>query len=322
MTARDRQADSPWRGRVDADGGLRWHQVIEEADPATAGRARLDGRIALIGYACDDGVARNQGRTGAASGPRAIRGALAALPAPSDPVVDLGDISGGDVEDQQSRLADAVARGLEHGALPLALGGGHDIAYGTWSGLARHLAASDGNREPSIGIVNFDAHFDLRRESRRTSGTPFLDIAMACDERGWPFDYLCLGISEFANTPPLFETARERGVDWLSDEALVPDRLDAALARVGEFVAGKDAIYLTFCLDALPGAVAPGVSAPSARGVELAVVEPLIDAILDSGKLAAADLAEMNPRFDVDGRTARVAARLAARIARRRTEES
>lgn len=318
MSAGDRQADSPWRGRVDADGGLRWHQVVEDADPDSIDHEALDGRVALIGYACDDGVARNQGRTGAAGGPRAIRAALAALPAPSDPVVDLGDIAGGDVEDQQSRLADAVAHCLEHGAFPLALGGGHDIAYGTWSGLARHLGGSDADRAPAIGIVNFDAHFDLRRESRRTSGTPFLDIAGACGERGWSFDYLCLGISEFANTPPLFETARERGVHWLTDEQLVPAALDAAQARVGEFVAGKDAVYLTFCLDVLAGAAAPGVSAPAARGVELAVVEPLLDAILDTGRVAAADLAEMNPSFDVDGRTARVAARLAARIARGR----
>jgi formiminoglutamase len=45
------------------------------------------------------------------------------------------------------------------------------------------------------------------------------------------------------------------------------------------------------------------------------VIEPLVDDIVRSGKLALADIAEMNPRYDIDGRTARVAARLAARIA-------
>jgi formiminoglutamase len=45
------------------------------------------------------------------------------------------------------------------------------------------------------------------------------------------------------------------------------------------------------------------------------VLEPLIDAVCASGKVRVADIAEMNPRFDIDGRTAAVAARIAARIA-------
>lgn len=312
----DRNAESPWRGRIDADGSRRWHQVVDCIDRDTAGCADLQGRIALIGYACDDGVARNQGRVGAAGGPRAIRAALAGLPCPRAPVADLGDIAGGDVEDQQARLADAVARCLDHGAFPIALGGGHDLAFGTWSGLARHVDAAAGN--PRIGIVNFDAHLDLRREDRRTSGTPFLDIAGACRERGWPFDYLCLGVSEFANTPALFQTARELDVRWQTDEQLVASALDDAIASVRAFAAEVGSIYLTACLDALPGSVAPGVSAPAARGVETAVIEPLVDAVLGTGKVIAADVAEMNPRFDIDDRTARIAARLIARIARRR----
>ena len=60
----------------------------------------------------------------------------------------------------------------------------------------------------------------------------------------------------------------------------------------------------------LPGAVMPGVSAPAARGVELAVIEPLIAHIRASGKLRLADLAEYNPTLDQDNRSARVAARL------------
>ena len=58
------------------------------------------------------------------------------------------------------------------------------------------------------------------------------------------------------------------------------------------------------------GAVMPGVSAPPARGVELAVIEPLIAHIRASGKLRLADLAEYNPNLDQDNRSARVAARL------------
>ena len=81
------------------------------------------------------------------------------------------------------------------------------------------------------------------------------------------------------------------------------------------FVADVEAVYLTVCLDVLPAAVAPGVSGPAARGVGLDVLEPLIDTVCASGKVRVADIAEMNPRFDIDGRTAAVAARIAARIA-------
>jgi len=66
----------------------------------------------------------------------------------------------------------------------------------------------------------------------------------------------------------------------------------------------------------LPAHVAPGVSAPASLGVPLHVVEPLVDQVLASGKLRAADLAELNPAHDEGGRTARAAARLVSRIAR------
>jgi formiminoglutamase len=62
--------------------------------------------------------------------------------------------------------------------------------------------------------------------------------------------------------------------------------------------------------------VAPGVSAPAARGLALEVVEGLVDVVLGAGKLALFEVAELNPRLDVDGRTAKVAARLVAQAAR------
>jgi formiminoglutamase len=83
-----------------------------------------------------------------------------------------------------------------------------------------------------------------------------------------------------------------------------------------QFADKVDWLYLTVCLDVLPAAVAPGVSAPAAFGVALHTVEALIDAVKATGKLKLADIAELNPAVDPDGRTARVAARIAWRIAR------
>ena len=60
----------------------------------------------------------------------------------------------------------------------------------------------------------------------------------------------------------------------------------------------------------LPACEAPGVSAPAARGVRLELLEPLLERLKASGKLRLADLAEINPEYDIDNRTAKVAARL------------
>src|SRR3546814_12598663 len=80
-------------------------------------------------------------------------------------------------------------------------------------------------------------------------------------------------------------------------------------------MARADLIYLTIDLDVLPAAVAPGVSAPAALGVPLYVVEAFTNRIKASGKLRLAEIAEMNPEYDIDNHTDRAAARLA------RTEE-
>jgi formiminoglutamase len=302
---------SVWQGRVDdAEGALgrRWHQVMQ---PLASGT--LSATTVLLGFACDAGVARNHGRIGAAEGPRAIRRALANMPLHEcTHLADGGDVlcAGDALEAAQHALAAAVVQQLDAGRFPLVLGGGHEMAWGSYTGLATHLAVTTG--APRVGIVNFDAHFDLRRDARATSGTPFLQIAQDCEARGWEFRYACFGVSRYSNTEALFARARELGVRVQLDETIDATGGSAALTS---FIADVDDVYLTVCLDVLPGAVAPGVSSPAPRGVALDVLEPLIDVVCASGKVRLADIAEMNPRFDADGRTAAVAARIVARIA-------
>ncbi len=302
---------SVWEGRVDdAEGALgrRWHQIMQPLSPATAPDTTV-----LLGFACDAGVARNHGRVGAAEGPRAIRRALRNMPVHEcDQLADGGDVvcAGDALEASQQALAVSVMQQLGAGRFPLVLGGGHEMAWGSFTGLATHLARTEGT--PRVGIVNFDAHFDLRRDARATSGTPFLQIAQDCEARGWEFRYACFGVSRYANTEALFARAHELGVLVQLDETVDATMGSAALRS---FIAAVDDVYLSVCLDVLPASVAPGVSAPAPRGVGLDVLEPLIDVVCASGKVRLADIAEMNPRFDVDGRTASVAARIAARIA-------
>jgi formiminoglutamase len=163
--------------------------------------------------------------------------------------------------------------------------------------------------------VNFDAHFDLRGGDKASSGTPFRQILEHAAGAGRRAEYLCLGVSRFANTAALFDRARALGVRWVEDGDCSVDRLAALCDEVAGLAARVDHVYLTVCLDVFPAAAAPGVSAPAALGVAPALVERLLDVAVASGKLRVADVAELNPRHDIDGRTARLAARLVARIA-------
>ena len=298
-----------WGGREDGAEGeaaRRWHQVVRTRDAA-------DGLLALVGFACDVGVARNKGRVGAVTGPGSLRKALANIPAHAvTGVDDLGDVTcGGDaLEQAQEEFAAVVAATVAAGAIPLGLGGGHEIAYASYLGLERAVPPGG-----SIGIVNFDAHFDLRAGDRATSGTPFRQALEHAAAQGRKAEYLCIGVSRFANTGALYDRARSLGVRWVPDEDTRADRFDILRTEIADLLGRVDHVYLTICLDVFPAAAAPGVSAPAALGVEPALVERLVDVIADSGKLRVADVAELNPKFDIDSRTARLAARLVARIA-------
>ena len=338
-------AFQPWRGRDDAgDSGdtRRWHHVVRALDAdATSG-------VALIGFACDEGVRRNGGRTGAAGGPAALRAALANVPLDGEPALyDAGDVlcDDGALEAAQARLGERVAQVRRQGLLPLVLGGGHEMAWGTFQGLAPSLVSGErlaGGQRPAsrrsqvsgqrLTIVNLDAHFDLREAPAGNSGTPFRQIHDWCVEHEVAFDYRVLGVSRYSNTRALFDRAHRFGVRWWPDDTLQDlAGADAACAALTADLARTDGrddvdradcvdgVYLTVCFDVLPGEKAPGVSAPAALGVPLACVERIVDAVMRSGRVVAADIAELNPAFDRDGLTARVAARLAARIARAST---
>lgn len=306
---------SIWTGRDDTPdegaAGRRWHQCVQ----ALSSSAR-EG-VALLGFASDAGVARNHGRIGARQGPAKLRRMLAGLPAPSVPVFDAGDVSCDDdeLEAAQAEQAGCLAALLGHGLLPITLGGGHEVALGSFRGLAQHLMRRQPGNAPRIGIVNLDAHLDLRLAPRGSSGTPFRQIAEDCHEQGWDFHYCCMGVSRFANTQALFDRARQLGVWWREDSDMGSGQEAATLHYLSDFLARVDHVYFTLCLDVLPAAVAPGVSAPAAHGVALPLIESLLDTIAQSGKLRLADIAELNPSYDIDDRTARTAARLVARLA-------
>ena len=312
---------SAWSGRVDTvDGepGRRWHQVVRPP-------ARHDhGAVALLGFACDAGVKRNHGRPGAAGGPRELRRALANFAWQGGPhavLLDAGDVTCEDasLEAAQLEYATHLANLLRDGHLGLGLGGGHEIAWATYQGLAQSFAASP--RLERLGIINFDAHLDIRLPEiagQGTSGTPFLQVAEARAAAGLPFRYLCIGASETSNTPALLRRAASLGAEVIYDVEAASRDADGHVRR---FVEESSGVYLTFCLDVLPPDVAPGVSAPSSLGLAPHRAVELLRLVLAGcghgtrGKLIVADVAELSPRHDEGGRTARVAARVVYEIA-------
>ncbi|MEV6134958.1 formimidoylglutamase [Nocardia sp. NPDC051990] len=316
MTAVD-HPPTGWSGRDDGPGAahLRWHNAItpfvRESPP---------GASVLVGFRSDEGVRRNKGRTGAARGPATLRQALAslALPGPTR-IMDAGDmaVEDGDLESGQERLGRTVTALLDRGHMVTVLGGGHEVAYGSYLGVSRSAAVRAGAR---WGVLNLDAHFDLRGDEIPSSGTPFRQMAEGEAAAGRVLNYSVLGISQPSNTVALFETAATLGVRYRLDEDCTIADLAGVREFVADFLAAVDVVYLTIDLDVLPAAVAPGVSAPAAFGVPVEVIQRVCDEVASSGKLAVLDVAELNPDLDVDNRTARTAARLIHRIVAQRRE--
>ena len=294
-------------------------------------------RIGLVGFACDQGVRRNQGRVGARAAPPLIRQAFAALPVIAElqqrfdnqlPTLlgDAGDIHCHDhddfavntLEQAQIKYANTVSQIIIQGGLPIGLGGGHAIAYGSflglWQALQQISTTKDRDSQPRIGIINFDAHLDIRQSDVATSGTPFRQIAEHLNEQGQPFNYCCIGVSQFSNTAALFDRAEQLGVHIISDEDCTNKEWKKIATQIASFIDSVDIVYLTIDMDCLPSSVVPGVSAPAAYGIELSFVERAVKLILSSGKVKVADIAEINPNFDIDARSCKVAARLLATI--------
>ncbi len=297
-----------WVGRQDNESGdtRRLHHLVHSTTAAHPSAPTL------LGFATDSGVARNQGRVGARSGPDAIRRCLASLPAHDlETLWDAGTILGSpQLEESQQLAANTIAQLLNENRRLVVLGGGHEIAWATFSGLAQHLSACHATLGRVL-VINLDAHFDLRSTRPANSGTPFHQILEWAQQQQEDVHYLCLGVAKTANTPSLYAHASQPQISYLEDWQMQERHLDQVLATVRHAIQQADHVYLSIDLDVLPASVAPGVSAPAPYGVPLSVIESICLFVKQSGKLKVADIAELNPDYDIDQHTARLAARLA-----------
>ncbi len=166
----------------------------------------------------------------------------------------------------------------------------------------------------SIGIINFDAHFDLRPSKEQSnSGTPFYQILNKYENS---VAYFVLGIQSAANSPELFSIAKQKGVNYLLNDYCELTSIMDVKNQLNTFIQQHDYLYITIDLDGFSSAYAPGVSAPSPLGFSPSFIFKILKHLFQTQKIVALDLAELNPKYDQDGVTARLAAHLLDTVVR------
>lgn len=269
-------------------------------------------KVGIIGVPTDEGVKRNGGRVGAKEGPDAIRTALYKRTpfvigkenSPSTvPVFDFGDIKiGKTLEETHDRLTEVVQTLVAAEIVPVVFGGGHDIAYPNFAGF------SAGKR--NVGVINIDTHLDFRKPNpKRNSGTSFRQML---DQHMSPLNAMNLvqiGIQSFANAEDHYAELTGRGATVFSLRDVRKEGVTKTLELAYELAsANTESLYISFDMDAVHSADAPGVSAPLPTGM---TAEEFLTAALFAGKRRKTkiiDIVELNPKYDVDGKTTSLAA--------------
>lgn len=302
-----------WNGRVDGEelDVLRIHQVIKIITLEDLNDINFDEKkVCFVSFNSDEGVKRNGGRLGAKNGWIHVKKALSNFPIFNNELkfYDLKDpieVIDNNLEAAHDELTNIVTALKNKNFLVVVLGGGHDIAFGTYNGILNHaLSFTD---KPKIGIINFDAHFDMREYNHgRNSGTMFLQIADFCKENDISFDYNVFGIQKFSNTKRLFDIANTFKVNYHFAEeirTLPSDEIYSILKR-------NNYIHLSLCTDVFHITSAPGVSAPQTFGVNPRNALPILKTIAKYAKNLTIDVAEINPTYDYDNRTSRLMANI------------
>lgn len=316
---------NPWRGRDDAPPGACFFHHTQLINLLTSHLETYDKpTFAFIGFKCDEGAQRDLGRTGALEGPMAIRQRLAKLPLQKKDVklIDVGNIvcTDHDLEASQRALGDIVAMLLEKNIRPIVLGGGHEISYGHFLGIAKHYPA-----DKRLGIISFDAHFNLHStesNNRASSTTAFYQIAKTCEAEKRDFDYNCIGIQHASNIGQSFEDAKAFNTKVLLADEMHQNQPEKCADFIDRVADENDVVYLSLSLDIFSPAHAPGVSTIQPLGLNPWHVIPLLRQTAASGKVICYDISEHVPRYDIDHRTAKLAATLIYEIIHNHVENN
>lgn len=305
-----------WHGRTDIPANSCFYQKISLLDLLhDKPTASEQLSFAILGFKCDEGAQRDLGRTGAFEGPLAIRQRIARLPLQKADIrlFDAGNIvcADHDLEASQTALADVVAMLVEKKIHPIILGGGHEVSWGNYQGIAKACA------HERLGIINFDAHFDLHSMNpihRGSAMTAFYQIAAAQHAAKQHLDLNFIGIQPASNINQLFATAKKFDSHIILADELHHGHQEKCIDFIDRVIDENDIIYMSLSLDVFSPAFAPGVSAIQPLGLNPWHLIPLIREVATSGKVVSYDIAEHVPRYDIDHRTAKLAATLVYEI--------
>ena len=115
----------------------------------------------------------------------------------------------------------------------------------------------------------------------------------------------------------MFSYAKDNQVQWIEDINCHWNKLAQAEETLDNFIASKDYIYLSVCMDVFSSSHAPGVSAPAALGIDPHWFFALLQKIRSSSeahdtKIVLMDIAETSPPLDRGNQTSGLAARIVA----------
>ncbi len=279
-----------------------------------------DVRVGIVGVPDDTGVKRNLGRPGAKDAPDEIRKALYKLtpfslskwnmtPERGERqisdlrIFDFGNIkTGTTLEQTHEHLQVVTTELISHNIFPVVLGGGHDIAYPIFAALSRVMKKT--------GVINIDTHLDVRKPNPlRNSGTSFRQMLDHPHNALQPMHLVEIGIQPFVNAREHYDWLIERGATIFSLQEMKKEGIAKILDLAYEIAANStDALYMSFDMDSVRSSDAPGVSAPNPLGL---IPEEFFLAAEFAGrrrKTKVVDIAEVNPKYDADGRTCKIAA--------------
>ncbi len=264
----------------------------------------------FVGVPLDIGTSN---RAGARFGPRQIRAessllrpynmATRAAPFDSLQVADIGDVAINtfNLADSVSRIEAAYDEIAATGCRPLTLGGDHTIVLPILRALAR--------RHGPIGVVHVDAHADINNTmfgERIAHGTPFRRAI----EEGLidPKRMTQIGLRGTGYVAEEFDWTREKGCRVVPVEECWYRSLAPLMGEVREQF-GRGPVYISFDIDGLDPAFAPGTGTPEIGGLTTVQGLEIIRGCrgLD---VVGGDLVEVSPPYDASGNTSLLAANL------------
>lgn len=264
--------------------------------------------VVILGCPQDEGVARNKGRIGAAKAPDAIRTQFYKLTnfGITKRIYDAGNTPIADtLEETHDNHTEIVKQILNDGKKVIVLGGGNDISYAD----GRAVAETFGPEKWLA--VNIDAHFDVRADSPRNSGTPYrqlLDEGLLT-----PNHFYEVAWQPHLASPVYYKYLIDRKVNLISFEQV----RSAAKADIElrekmrhQFIHRSSSMmtFFGFDLDAVRSSDAPGTSAPSPIGLRAGEFLTLVKFAASLSNTKVIEFTEVNPNFDIDNRTAKLVA--------------